>query len=216
MSHFVCFLMKNQIPQKTNRVLSLTQLLARKQQKSVPRAKLQKYNSSSISTTSNTQKSPVSLVAYTSNKQQGLEGSRRQGYASGASDSSNLRASRGAFSQKGTKSRAGSGQVKTQKNIKPLIPGKSCSFFVNDKREKSSFSRRLIDYKNTGLLQYYISTGGKLLPRRQTRLTAKQQRFIAKTVKSARIMCLLPFVSKDRSPYLLPLSKTSTGGSSSY
>jgi ribosomal protein S18 len=209
--------MKNQIPQKTNRVLSLTQLLARKQQKGVPRAKLQKFNSSSISATSNPQKSQVSLSSYTRNKQQGPDGTRRTtSYPSGVGDSSNLRTGQGTFSQKGTKRRAASGQVKTQKNIKPLIPGKSCSFFVNDKREKSSFSRRLIDYKNTGLLQYYISTGGKLLPRRQTRLTAKQQRFIAKTVKRARVMCLLPFVSKDRSPYIGPYAKISTGGSSSY
>jgi ribosomal protein S18 len=180
--------MKNKIPQQTNRVLSLTQLLARKQQKNVSRAKVQKYNNSSI-----TQKKPVALPAYNSAKQRETPTAGRT--------SGPLRLSRGTFSSKGSKSRSGSGQLKTQKSIKPLIPGKSCSFFVNDKREKSSFSRRLIDYKNTGLLQYYISTGGKLLPRRQTRLTAKQQRFIAKTVKSARVMCLLPFVSKDRSPY---------------
>jgi ribosomal protein S18 len=171
--------MKNQISQKTNRVLSLTQLLARKPQKNVSRTKLNKFSSSGI--TSNTQKTSVALTAYASAKAQGSAG-------------------RGTFLQKGLKSRTGSGQLKTQKRIKPLIPGKSCSFFVNDKRENLSISHRLIDYKNTGLLQYYISTGGKLLPRRQTHLTAKQQRFIAKTVKSARVMCLLPFVRKDRHP----------------
>lgn len=205
--------MKNQIPQRTtgsrNRVLSLTQLLARKQQKNFPRAKVQKFTNASIGATSNTQKNPVALAAYTSAKQQSPERI--------------IRAPHGTNIQKSSKNRTGSGQfsnnqTKIQKSIKPLIPGKSCSFFVNDKREKSSFSRRLIDYKNTGLLQYYISTGGKLLPRRQTRLTAKQQRFIAKTVKSARVMCLLPFVSKERSPYLNAYAypKTSTGGSASY
>lgn len=195
--------MKNIIPQQTNRVLSLTQLLARKQQKNGSRTKVQKYNNSSI-----TQKNPVALPAYTSAKQQvTLTAGRTTG---------SLRSSRGTLLSKGSKNRSGSGQLKIQKSIKPLIPGKSCSFFVNDKREKSSFSRRLIDYKNTGLLQYYISTGGKLLPRRQTRLTAKQQRFIAKTVKSARVMCLLPFVSKDRSPYPYSYAKTSSGGPASY
>lgn len=196
-------LMKNLITQQTNRVLSLTQLLARKQQNTISRAKVQKYNNSSI-----TQKTPVALPTYNSSKQQVPPTATR---ATGS-----LRPSRATYLLKGSKTRSGSGQLKAQKSIKPLIPGKSCSFFVNDKREKSSFSRRLIDYKNTGLLQYYISTGGKLLPRRQTRLTAKQQRFIAKTVKSARVMCLLPFVSKDRSPYPYSFAKTSSGGSVSY
>jgi small subunit ribosomal protein S18 len=88
--------------------------------------------------------------------------------------------------------------TKAQKPIKPLIPAKSLTILLKDKPEKTFYNRRLIDYKNTGLLQYYISIGGKLLPRRQTRLSAKQQRFVAKTVKSARVMGLLPFVSKER------------------
>lgn len=82
--------------------------------------------------------------------------------------------------------------------IKPLIPPKSLIIILREKPEKAVYNRRIIDYKHCGLLQRYIGLGGKILPRRQTRLTAKQQRYIAKTIKSARVMGLLPFVSKEK------------------
>ena len=89
-------------------------------------------------------------------------------------------------------------QRKRQKPIKPIIPPKSLVIILTDKPEKAIYNRRIIDYKHCGLLQRYIGLGGKILPRRQTKLTAKQQRYIAKTIKSARIMGLLPFVTKER------------------
>lgn len=82
--------------------------------------------------------------------------------------------------------------------LKPLIPPKSLIIILKEKPEKAVYNRRIIDYKHCGLLQRYIGLGGKILPRRQTRLTAKQQRYIAKTIKSARVMGLLPFVSKEK------------------
>ena len=89
-------------------------------------------------------------------------------------------------------------EQKRQKPIKPMIPPKSLVIILKEKPEKILYNRRIIDYKHCGLLQRYIGLGGKILPRRQTRLTAKQQRYIAKTIKSARIMGLLPFVSKEK------------------
>lgn len=89
-------------------------------------------------------------------------------------------------------------QKKRQKPIKPIIPPKSLIIILKDKPEKAVYNRRIIDYKHCGLLQRYIGLGGKILPRRQTKLTAKQQRYIAKTIKTARIMGLLPFVTKER------------------
>ena len=88
---------------------------------------------------------------------------------------------------------------KRQKPIKPIIPPKTLVIILKEKPEKQIYNRRLIDYKHSSLLQRYIGLGGKILPRRQTRLTAKQQRYVAKTIKTARIMGLLPFVSKERS-----------------
>ncbi|MGQ2958534.1 MAG: 30S ribosomal protein S18 [Agrobacterium sp.] len=89
-------------------------------------------------------------------------------------------------------------QQKRQKPIKPIIPPKSLIILLRDKPEKVIYNRRIIDYKHCGLLQRYIGLGGKILPRRQTRLSAKQQRYMAKTIKSARIMGFLPFVSKEK------------------
>ena len=90
-------------------------------------------------------------------------------------------------------------QKKRKKPLKPIIPPKSFILLLKDKPEKAIYNRRIIDYKHCGLLQRYIGLGGKILPRRQTKLTAKQQRYVAKTIKSARIMGLLPFVTKERS-----------------
>ena len=52
-----------------------------------------------------------------------------------------------------------------------------------------------IDYKNVQLLKRYTSDTGKILPRRITMATAKQQRKIAKAIKTARHMALLPYTS---------------------
>jgi small subunit ribosomal protein S18 len=89
-------------------------------------------------------------------------------------------------------------QNKRKKPIKPIIPPKSLIIILKEKPEKAIYNRRIIDYKHCGLLQKYIGLGGKILPRRQTKLTAKQQRYVAKTIKSARILGLLPFVSKEK------------------
>ena len=53
-----------------------------------------------------------------------------------------------------------------------------------------------IDYKNVVLLRKFITAEGKILPRRVTGLSAKQQRYIAKAIKTARVMGLLPFVNR--------------------
>jgi len=54
-----------------------------------------------------------------------------------------------------------------------------------------------IDYKDMDLLKRFITERGKILPRRLTGLTAKQQRDLTNAVKRARIMALLPFVNPE-------------------
>tara|TARA_Y100001968_G_C19232840_1_gene655342 strand:+ start:637 stop:858 length:222 start_codon:yes stop_codon:yes gene_type:complete len=54
-----------------------------------------------------------------------------------------------------------------------------------------------IDYKDVDLLKKFITDRGKLLPRRLTGLTAKQQRDLTNAVKRARIMALLPFINPE-------------------
>lgn len=51
-----------------------------------------------------------------------------------------------------------------------------------------------IDYKDTELLRRYIDETGKIRPRRQTGACAKHQRAVAKAIKNARHIALLPFV----------------------
>ena len=53
-----------------------------------------------------------------------------------------------------------------------------------------------IDYKDVKLLQRYISERGKIVPSRITAVCAKKQRELAKAIKRARFMALLPYVVK--------------------
>jgi small subunit ribosomal protein S18 len=55
-----------------------------------------------------------------------------------------------------------------------------------------------VDYKDTGLLRKFISDRGKIRARRVTGVTVQQQREIAKAVKNAREMALLPYSSSAR------------------
>ena len=61
-------------------------------------------------------------------------------------------------------------------------------------KEKISY----VDYKDTGLLRKFISDRGKIRARRVTGVTAQQQRQIAKAIKNAREMALLPYTSTAR------------------
>ncbi|NUK00832.1 30S ribosomal protein S18 [Streptomyces lunaelactis] len=52
-----------------------------------------------------------------------------------------------------------------------------------------------VDYKDTDLLRRFISDRGKIRSRRVTRVSAQQQRQLARAVKNAREMALLPYSS---------------------
>jgi len=51
-----------------------------------------------------------------------------------------------------------------------------------------------IDYKDIRLLQRYISERGKIVPSRITAVSQKKQRELAKAIKRARFLGLLPYV----------------------
>lgn len=51
-----------------------------------------------------------------------------------------------------------------------------------------------IDYKDTQLLQRFITEEGKIRPRRQTGTCARHQRQLARAIKRARHIALLPYV----------------------
>jgi len=65
---------------------------------------------------------------------------------------------------------------------------KTCPF-SGDKSPK-------IDYKDVRLLQRYVSERGKIVPSRITAVSAKKQRELARAIKRARFLGLLPYLLK--------------------
>ena len=72
-----------------------------------------------------------------------------------------------------------------KKFVKRPSRRKVCAFCQNKVED--------IDYKDVNTLKKYITEGGKILPRRMTGVCAKHQRVLAKAIKRARLVDLLPF-----------------------
>ncbi len=53
---------------------------------------------------------------------------------------------------------------------------------------------KTIDYKNIKLLKAFLTKYGKIRARRKTRVNIQQQRKIAKAIRKARAVGLIPFV----------------------
>ena len=68
------------------------------------------------------------------------------------------------------------------------VPTRKVCSFCADKVE-------VIDYKDPEKLRGYISDRGKIAPRRRTGTCAKHQRILARAIKRARHLALLPYVS---------------------
>jgi small subunit ribosomal protein S18 len=72
-------------------------------------------------------------------------------------------------------------------------------------RHKTFFKRKVckfcikkanIDWKDGGALKRFTSERGKIMPRRITGTCAKHQRELARAIKRARTLALLPYVSR--------------------
>lgn len=55
---------------------------------------------------------------------------------------------------------------------------------------------RYIDYKDVETLKRFVNAHGRISPRKHTKLQGKEQRALARAVKHARFMGLMPFVAK--------------------
>lgn len=55
-----------------------------------------------------------------------------------------------------------------------------------------------IDYKDINMLKNYISETGKIVPSRITGVQARFQRQLAKSIKHARFLGLLPYCDSHR------------------
>jgi small subunit ribosomal protein S18 len=68
----------------------------------------------------------------------------------------------------------------------PLTRDRFCYFCANNLSG--------VDYKETGILQRFTSSYGKIVPRRKSGVCAWHQRAMAEAIKRARFMALLPYV----------------------
>ncbi len=83
---------------------------------------------------------------------------------------------------KGTEGRGGRGGFR----------GKGKPFF-RKKVDKIKAQNLTIDYKHPEVLRRFITDQGKILPRRITGTSAKNQRRLVREIKKARKIALLPF-----------------------
>ena len=67
---------------------------------------------------------------------------------------------------------------------------KNCPFKASDAPK--------IDYKDLATLRGYIMENGKIVPSRITGVSARYQRLLAKSIKQARFLALLPYCDRHK------------------
>lgn len=81
-----------------------------------------------------------------------------------------------------------------------IIRRKSNRKKIFKKSKKKCFFRKnnieVIDYKDVDTIKNFIMPTGKIIPSRITKVSAKYQRKLARAIKLARIMGLLPYVRR--------------------
>ena len=77
-----------------------------------------------------------------------------------------------------------------------LVPGDFAPTRLVNRRRAKLIPRELLHHNNVELLRYFVSPTGQIKNRVQTRLGAKDQRKIAKLIKRARAMGLIPHVGQ--------------------
>lgn len=63
------------------------------------------------------------------------------------------------------------------------------------RRRQTMFVPEYVDWKDVDYLSRFIPERGKILPRRISGVSAKDQRRLARAIKRARTMALLPYVA---------------------
>lgn len=66
----------------------------------------------------------------------------------------------------------------------------------NEQKTEEIKTESVVDYKDVRFLSRFISERGKIIPSRINSQPIKRQREIAKAIKRARILALLPFVAR--------------------
>ncbi len=88
-----------------------------------------------------------------------------------------------------TTSRTGSKSSRSAKGGKKKAPRETFDF--GDERRSRYLAGTSIDFKNGELLKKFMTEQGKIMPRRITGTTAKQQRQLKRAISQARILGLV-------------------------
>jgi len=78
--------------------------------------------------------------------------------------------------------------------------GKQSSRTQQAKRQRKAPPKNQIaffDYRDDRKLRRFINEQGKIIPRRITGLSAKEQNLLTKSIKWARHLAIIPFVSEE-------------------
>ena len=94
-------------------------------------------------------------------------------------------------SQKEVQTMAGKSSGDRRKPLRTLKGGKNAA-------PAKSIRVGVIDYKDVATLRKFISERGKIRARRITGVSVQEQRLIARAVKNAREMALLPYAGSGR------------------
>lgn len=82
----------------------------------------------------------------------------------------------------------------TQNTDRPRRPFRRRRFIARPKFCQFCADKTIeIEYKNSELLRRYITENGKIRPKRQTGTCSKHQRTLARAIKRARHIALLPY-----------------------
>lgn len=77
---------------------------------------------------------------------------------------------------------------KGKKKRRRAFPRRKICRFCADKKAK-------VDYRDPGSLKYFITERGKIIPRRISGNCAHHQRKVAKAIKRARQIALMPYTT---------------------
>ena len=83
-------------------------------------------------------------------------------------------------------------------NDAPRVAWRFVNKAISDQRSLRSTKDVLAsaDFKNLSFLNEFVSEGGQIVPRSKTKLQAKVHRHLARQIKTARVMGLLPHAGK--------------------
>jgi small subunit ribosomal protein S18 len=104
----------------------------------------------------------------------------------------------------GTSAAAGAPQPRKKPAFRGSRDGNASSYTSKNEAktvkrlDEFAASGTVPDYKNYEQLRRYVNQQGKIMPRRRTGLSAKNQRLLADAIKRARILALLPMPGAPR------------------